>query len=137
MSEELQRRVDRLEEEVAALKEAIQYLAFSKIADGRFSFFDWLVKNDVFGERRTRLDRVLVILGSRLDGEPVRKKVPIPDISLDLLYKDGVPTFMEARTLLMQALGVEAEIVVDELFDAFSRQGIQEQLVALRHTHDE
>jgi len=134
MSQELLKRIDELEEQVGFLKEAIQYLSFSKVEDTRFAFFDWLVKNSVFGNRRARLDCVLVILGDRLDAEPLRKKVPIEGISTDLLYRDGVPTSAEAKTLLMQALQVEAETVVDELVDAFRTQGSHQQLVALWQT---
>ncbi|WP_428265656.1 hypothetical protein [Haliangium sp.] len=137
MSEELQRRIDILEEEVATLKEAIQFLAFCKSTDRRFLFFDWIVKNNVLGERRVRFNRVLLTLSSRLERKPPRKRPAISGVSSELLYKEEAPTYSEAKLLLMQALETEADTIVEELIDAFAEQGIHTWIVSLRATEEE
>ncbi|WP_428265658.1 hypothetical protein [Haliangium sp.] len=136
MSEQLQRRIDLLEEEVATLKEAIQFLAVCKSTNRRFLFFDWIVKYNVLGERRIRLDQVLLTLADRLEGRSPPKRSAITGVPSELLYKEAAPTYAEAKLLLMQALGVETDNIVEQLIDAFAEQGIHTWLVSLRATEE-
>ncbi|MEM9487568.1 MAG: hypothetical protein AAGC55_00420 [Myxococcota bacterium] len=107
-------------------------MAFAKVGDERFAYFDWLVKNGVLGARQGRFHRVLGVLNDRLDGTAIERKTPLPGVSTELLYRNGPPTYPEAKTLLMQVLDVKSERPVEELLDAFKSQGIQRDLVALR-----
>ena len=120
----------RLRQEVGALREAVQLLAYCKQVDASYAFFDWLVKNDVFDDKRTRLTKVLSVLNRRLDGEDPGPVRALAGVSTERLYERGRPSYEVARSLLAQAVD-KHENTVEELFAAFAAQGIQDELVAL------
>ena len=124
-------QIAQLKEEIAILKEAIQYLAFSKQTEPRFAYFDWLVKNAVLGEKQARFNVVLTTLSIRLAGDTPEHDRPIAGVSSELLYKDGRPAYQEAEQLLMQVLDTRNETAVEELFQAMRMQGMHGDLVAL------
>ncbi len=126
-----QDEIDRLTEELQMLKDAVRYLAHCKVTADEYMFYDWVVKNEVFGNKRIRLDRTLLILGTRLAGEEIMKQQEIPGVPGELLYKDGPPTYDDAKVVLMAALDVNAEAIVDGLFEALRLQGIHKQLAGL------
>ena len=130
--EELTRRIEELEEEIATLKETVQYLALCKQGDERFRYFDWLVKNGVVGDKQVRFHVVLMTLDLRLAGRAgAVEERPVPGVSSELLYKEEPPTYREAREVLMQVLDTQNDDVVDELFQALMAQGMHRELVAL------
>lgn len=132
MSREQEERIEKLEEEIQELKEAIQYLAYCKETDEKYAFFDWIVRNSAFNEKRARLDLVLTTLGDRLEGMQPAVTKELAGVSSELLYKEVAPSYDEAKQLLMEALEVKADTIVDELFDALQKQGIHSNLAALK-----
>lgn len=48
------------------------------------------------------------------------------------LYREVAPTYEEVKQLLMEALVTKNDMMVDELFDALKKQGIQKKLAALK-----
>jgi hypothetical protein len=127
-----QERIEALEEEIRHLREAVQFLAHSKQQNKKYAFFDWLVINQIFGTKRARLDGVLMILDARLNGERLPRKKRIPGTTHALLYREGAPTYEEAKQLLMEALEVKNDTIVDELLDALKKQGIHKKLSRLK-----
>jgi len=89
-----------------------------------------LVKNDVFSERRTRLELVLGVLEDRLAARPFAFRKPVPGIPDDRLYEQAPPTRDEAQQLLMLALDTESAVIIDELFQALHAQGRNRDLVS-------
>lgn len=126
-----QDEIAKLTAELQILKDAVRYLAYCKQTADEYLFFDWVVKNEIFGEKRTRLDHTLLILGARLAGEEFTKQPEIPGIPTELLYSEQPPTYEEATALLMAALEVEAKSIVDDLLKALRQQGMHKSLVAL------
>ena len=122
---------EQMKEEIGRLKEAIRFLAFAKTTDQEFAFFDWLVKNDIFDERRTRLDFVLAVLDARAHGEPLLPQRDIPGVSAARLYQTEAPSYDDAVFLLGQASSCPPHIV-EALIDAFEQQGVRDWIVALR-----
>lgn len=115
---ELHRRCTKLEDEVGRLKEAIQYLVYSKVTEPSFAFYSWLVKHDVFDRRRARLEHVLGVLESRLMNRTVTVKKSLPGIADEELYSSEPPNSESARRLLMQALDIANPTIIDELLHA-------------------
>ena len=116
--------------ELSTLREAIRGLSLGKETRPEFAFDDWLVKNNVFKERRVYLELVLGALDERLTGRPFTVRQSVPGIVDDWLYKHGAPTFDEARNLLMLALDTKNGSTIDELFQALAAQGDQRELIA-------
>ncbi|MDQ0416544.1 hypothetical protein J2Z48_000711 [Croceifilum oryzae] len=124
--------LDLLKEEVAQLREMVEFLSFSKVTNEKYAFWDWCVQNNIFGDTRTRLGIVKSVLVDRLTGkEPLFVKKNIPGVSMDILYSKNPPTYQEAKQLLMEALDTRNEETVEELFRALHRQGIFQDLTAL------
>ena len=72
---------------------------------------------------------VIHVLGCRVAGEqPYNNKKEIPGISFDLLYHESVPTYDEIEKLLMQALETKNEKIITELFDAFKKKKMHQEL---------
>ncbi len=122
---------EQMKEEIGRLKEAVRFLAFAKKTDQEYAFFDWLVKNDVFDEKRTRLDFVLAVLDARAHDEPPLPQREIPGVATARLYQTGAPGHDDAVLLLGQASSCPPH-AVEALIDAFEHQGLRDWLVALR-----
>lgn len=119
-----------IKRELSTLREAIRSLSLGKATRPEFAFDDWLVKNNVFKERRLYLELVLSALEERLAGRAFTVRRSVPGIVDDWLYKRETPTFDEARTLLMLALDTKDAGTIDELFQALAAQGDRHELIA-------
>ncbi|SDZ16120.1 hypothetical protein [Thermoactinomyces sp. DSM 45892] len=122
--------LELLKEEVAQLREMVEFLSFSKVTNEKYAFWDWCVQHNIFGDTRTRLGIVKSVLTNRLTGQETLKK-NIPGVSMDVLYSPSPPSYQEAKKLLMEAIDTQNEETIEELFRALHNQGIFQDLTAL------
>ncbi|PTQ51051.1 MAG: hypothetical protein HSCHL_1561 [Hydrogenibacillus schlegelii] len=127
----LKSELQDLRDEILLLRMAIIELAYAKVTDPKFAYFDWRIRYGVtFDEEKImRLNWVFHVLTERIKEEPIERIKSIPGISDAVLYRKGPPTYREALTLLMQALGTKNEIMVEELIESLQSQGILRELV--------
>lgn len=135
--EQLRREFARLANRVNTLEQAVEYLVHCKVTDPEMAFFNWMVANRVFRDRRLRLELVLSALDDRLHGRPFRFKKSVSGIPDEKLYADAPPNHEEALQLLMQTLDVKHPQVIEEMFRAQASQGALERLVAWWSERDE
>ncbi|MDQ0416697.1 hypothetical protein J2Z48_000864 [Croceifilum oryzae] len=122
--------LELLKEEVAQLREMVEYLSFSKVTNEKYAFWDWCVRNKVYGKKQTYFGLVKSILVDRLTGqEPFKKN--IPGVSMDMLYSPQPPTYQEAKQLFMEVLEIRNEETIEELFQALHNQGLSKDLTVL------
>lgn len=149
MTDEAASRLDAIEVRLAELSERVETLhdkvltlTIIKVGHPEFPYWEWKLTHNLSEDQQVRLDLLLMIYTTRLEGDVVpdylerKAKQLFPRDQLDRLLTDGAPTLAEVKPALLDVLGVGAnEEAVSVLLEALRGQGQYEHLID--HLHED
>ncbi|AZV51305.1 hypothetical protein BJH90_09225 [Bacillus halotolerans] len=125
MTNQLEEKVELLEQEIEELKWQILKLSNAKLNDPRYPYSNWLIQHNIYSEKRRELEYILSVLNDRVLNSPqppeqYRKEVE--GISSQELHNEKVPDFAEVRDILSKVLGIKEKKVI-ALLNALKDEG--------------
>ncbi len=110
--DELKNRIDELTEHVDNLQDQIYMLTKSKLQDPRYPYSHWLLTKRISKKTKKKLKYALFILNQRFNNEPMDKSIIMVtsnECIHDILYRNTIPTYDEASTILKDILQLETK----------------------------